>query len=60
MTQPAGIEVAIAMTGIKNLEVTQRTDNSLVYTLDGQRVGNSLTGLPSGIYIKNHKKIIIR
>ena len=48
------------MTGIKNLEVTQRTDNSLVYTLDGRCVGNSLTGLPSGIYIKNHKKIIIR
>ena len=56
----AGIEAAIAMTGIKNLEVTQRTDNSLVYTLDGRCVGNSLTGLPSGIYIKNHKKIIIR
>lgn len=34
------------------------TNNSNVYNLQGVKVGNSLEGLPNGIYIQNGKKIM--
>ena len=34
--------------------------NESVYNLNGQYVGNSLEGLPKGIYIKDGKKVIIK
>ena len=34
--------------------------NENVYNLSGQCVGNSLEGLPKGIYIKGGKKFIVR
>lgn len=34
--------------------------NGTVYNLQGQKVGDSLNGLPKGVYIKGGKKIIIK
>ena len=36
------------------------SDNQPVYNLRGQYVGNSLDGLPSGIYITRGKKIVVK
>jgi hypothetical protein len=47
-----------ATTGISNVTVKKADSN--VYDLQGQRVGNSLEGLPSGIYIMNGNKIIVK
>lgn len=35
-------------------------NNAPVYNLQGQRVGNSLGSLKSGIYIKNGKKVVVK
>ena len=34
--------------------------NNGVYNLQGQRVGNTTEGLPSGIYIVNGRKHVVR
>ena len=34
--------------------------NNGVYNLQGQRVGNTTEGLPSGIYIVNGRKFVVR
>jgi hypothetical protein len=47
-----------ATTGISNVTVKKADSN--VYDLQGRRVGNSLEGLPSGIYIMNGNKIIVK
>ncbi len=39
---------------------TERAADANVYNLNGQRVGTSLNGLPSGIYIKGGKKYIVK
>lgn len=39
----------------KNIESDNR-----VYTLDGRYMGNSLDNLPKGIYIKGHRKYVVR
>ena len=39
--------------------VINRVDNSSIYNLNGQRVGNSLEGLPKGIYIRGGKKQVV-
>lgn len=31
-----------------------------VYNMQGQRVGNSLEGLPRGVYVQNGKKYVVR
>jgi hypothetical protein len=43
-------------------EVATGADNvpAAVYNLHGQKVGNSLEGLPRGIYIVNKKKVLVR
>lgn len=46
-------QTAILLPGVKN-KVSQA-----VYSLDGTFVGTSLEGLRPGIYIRNHKKVII-
>ena len=42
--------------------VETETDNVpvVVYNLQGQKVGDSLEGLPRGIYIVNKKKVLVR
>lgn len=53
-------------TGIQEVTTTsinaKKTNNNLIYTLSGQVVkeGNSLEGLPKGIYIVNGKKVIVK
>lgn len=48
------------ITGID--EVATGADNVPVevYNLHGQKVGNSLEGLPRGIYIVNKKKVLVQ
>lgn len=47
------------ITGISSVKAEGRAETaSDVYTLTGVRVGNSLTGLPKGVYIVNGKKVI--
>jgi hypothetical protein len=48
------------ITGID--EVATGADNVpvVVYNLQGQKVGDSLEGLPRGIYIVNKKKVLVR
>jgi hypothetical protein len=48
------------ITGID--EVATGADNvpAAVYNLQGQKVGDSLEGLPRGIYIVNKKKVLVR
>jgi hypothetical protein len=34
--------------------------NGYVYNLQGRKVGNSLEGLPKGVYIQNKKKQVVK
>jgi hypothetical protein len=34
--------------------------NNAVYNLQGRKVGNSLEGLPKGVYIQNKKKQVVK
>jgi hypothetical protein len=34
--------------------------NNTVYNLQGRKVGNSLEGLPKGVYIQNKKKQVVK
>lgn len=45
-------------TSINDINGSETIVNAPVYNLQGQRVGNSLENLPSGIYIQNGKKIV--
>ena len=38
----------------------ENTTSAEVYNLHGQRVGNTLSGLPRGVYIVNKKKVFVR
>ena len=54
-----------AVTAIDKIETEESVDaedtnSAEVYNLHGQRVGNSLNGLPRGIYIVNKKKVFVR
>ena len=60
-----GVEQEAALTAIGELiispEATNRYGkNNGVYNLQGQRVGNTTEGLPSGIYIVNGRKHVVR
>ena len=50
------------VTGISNVETEDSNilDNVNVYSVNGQKVGTSLEGLPKGIYIVNGKKYIVK
>ncbi|ERK38248.1 M6 family metalloprotease domain protein [Segatella baroniae F0067] len=46
-------------TGIDHL-TNKQTTYSPIYTLNGHHVGTDATSLPKGIYIKNHKKFVVK
>ena len=46
-------------TGIESTKVDKPSDDT-VYSLTGRKVGNSLDGLPKGVYIQNGRKHIVR
>lgn len=51
------------ITGISNIDANDSLDansNADVYTINGQKVGTSLEGLPKGVYIVNGKKFIVK
>ena len=51
------------VTGISNIDANNSSDansNADVYTINGQKVGTSLEGLPKGVYIVNGKKFIVK
>lgn len=53
------IKEGLPSTSIDNA-VINKVDNSIIYNLNGQRVGNNLDGLSKGIYIKNGKKHVVK
>ena len=60
-----GVEQEAALTAIGELIVgpeaaNRYSKNNGVYNLQGQRVGNTTEGLPSGIYIVNGRKFVVR
>ena len=60
---PDVIAVNDEVTGIGNVDANNSLDansNADVYTINGQKVGTSLEGLPKGIYIVNGKKFIVK
>lgn len=46
-------------TAIKDIE-SKKVDDGVVYNLQGRKVGDSLEGLPKGIYIKDGKKQMVK
>ena len=46
-------------TGIENAKA-DKTNDGIIYNLQGQKVGESLEGLPKGIYIKDGKKQVVK
>ena len=48
------------ITGIDAVETGADNVPAAVYNLQGQKVGDSLEGLPRGIYIVNKKKVLVR
>ena len=48
--------------GIKQLILLKENQCDAVYGADGRLINTtgSLEGLPSGVYIKNHKKILVK
>ena len=47
-------------TGINGVEDTKVNANAPVYNLSGQYVANGRSGLASGVYIQNGKKIVVK
>lgn len=49
-------------TGINQVDTDNQQQNAAVkvYTVDGQMMGNSLDGLPKGLYIVNGKKYVVK
>ncbi len=52
------IKEGLPSSSIDNV-IINRVDNSSIYNLNGQCVGNSLEGLPKGIYIKEGRKQVV-
>ena len=46
-------------TAIINTKVENSGDGS-VYNLQGRKIGNTLEGLPKGVYIKDGKKQVVK
>ena len=51
---------AIETTGISSVFADNGNAKAGIYSISGQLMGNSLQGLPAGLYIVNGKKIVIR
>lgn len=49
-------------TGIEETLVVRKNTNNAIYTIDGRLVDTigDTSSLPSGVYIKNHQKIIVK
>ena len=47
-------------TSIDAIDATETVADTTVYNLQGQRVGNTLQGLPRGLYIQNGKKVVVK
>ena len=47
-------------TGISAVDAQAETTTGIIYTVSGQRAGNSLEALPSGLYIIGGKKVIVK
>ena len=47
-------------TGISAVDAQAETTTGIIYTVSGQRAGNSLEALPSGLYIVGGKKVIVK
>jgi hypothetical protein len=43
-----------------NNKIIHIIPNNNVYNLQGRKVGNSLEGLPKGVYIQNKKKQVVK
>ena len=60
-----GVQQEAELTAIGELVISPEAANRYgkndgVYNLQGQRVGNTTEGLPSGIYIVNGRKFVVR
>ncbi len=53
------IDLSSAM-GIEALRQVEELKGQVVYNMRGQYVGNSVVGLPKGVYIAGQKKVIIK
>ena len=51
-----GVETSIDAIGTDDAVIVDTT----VYTIQGQRLGNTLEGLPRGLYIQNGKKVLVK
>lgn len=58
-TNPSTLEFDNSMTSIGAVELPSIADGQ-VYNLQGQMVNQSLSELPRGIYIVNHKKYVVK
>ena len=47
-------------TSIETLRQVEELKGQAVYNMRGQYVGNSVVGLPKGVYIAGQKKVIIK
>lgn len=47
-------------TGIERVSGGRAETDATIYTLGGVSMGSDITTLPKGVYIRNHKKIVIR
>ena len=47
-------------TSIDAIDAAETVADTTVYNLQGQRVGNTLQGLPRGLYIQNGKKVVVK
>lgn len=42
------------------ITVTETDIDNRIYSIDGRYVGNNTDGLPKGLYIRNHKKFVLK
>lgn len=48
-----------SLDGINKIQIENSEDHH-IFTLDGKYVGNQLENLSKGVYIRNHKKVIVK
>lgn len=53
-------QFATGTTGISTISSGRRAAGGKVYTIDGRLAGNSLKGLPKGLYIADGRKVVVR
>lgn len=51
----------MAAQGIERVEdVEAKALDNRIYSLDGRYLGTSVSGLPKGVYVRKHKKFVVR